>query len=261
MRMKKGIIAVIVLCNIASAAEREDLWTLTFGTGDGYTDDGYKLTNYTSTSYAISGQWDIKGNTSNGYLVTTGNRRVHTQWANTGSGLTFGKNFGIELSFAIPKNFTVSHHCDNAGCVNDVYSLLLLSTADGGSDIHFGPSATDNTFHFAGALATENPGGTSLAFQEDQRYTAQLEVFNNAVTLKIDGQVVQTGALAENTTGGITQILIGGKFIGSGLHTSDWISENVYSVTAYNLTAPEPATATLSLVALAGLAARRRRQS
>lgn len=258
--MKKGIIAVMVLCNIASAAEREDLWTLTFGTGDGYT-DGYKLTNHTSTSYAISAQWDINGNTSNGYLVTTGDRRVHTQWANTGTGLTFGKNFGIELNFAIPKNYTFSHHCNDAGCANDVYSLLLLSTKDGGHDIHFGPSATDKTFHFAGDLTTENPGGTSLAFQEDQRYTAHLEVFNGVVTLKIDGQVVQTGTLAENTTGDITQILIGGKFIGGGMHTSDWISENVYSVTAYSLPAPEPATATLSLVALAGLAARRRRQS
>ncbi|MBR2145412.1 MAG: PEP-CTERM sorting domain-containing protein [Akkermansia sp.] len=256
--MKKTLIALIALAGVASAVERENLWQLTFGTGEGYNENGYKLTNYGETQYAISGQWDIKNNTSNGYLETTGSRRVHTQWHNTGSGLTLGENFGIELVFSIPTGYTVSNHCGS--CTNDVYSLILLSTADGGSDIHFGPSAADGKFDFAGSyVEDEKTAGTEITFATDTMYTAQLEVVDRAVTLKIDGTVVQTGTLAESATGDITQILIGGKFIAGGMHTSDWISENVYSVTAYKLV-PEPATATLSLLALCGLAARRRRK-
>ncbi len=255
--MKKTLISLMVLAGVACAAERENIWQLTFGTGEGYT-DGFKLTNYGDTQYAISGKWDISGNTSNGYLETTGSRRVHTQWQNTGTGLTLGEDFGIELVFSIPTGYTTSSHCDS--CVNNVYSLLLLSTSDNSADdIHFGPSAEGGTFHFAGSYVTENEGGSVLTFTPDTQYTAQLEVVNRVVTMKINGNVVRTGTLNENATGDITQILIGGKFVGSGHHTSDWISENVYSITAYKLV-PEPATATLSLLALAGLAARRRRK-
>ncbi len=249
--MKKTLITLMALAGVASAAiERGDnLWSIDFGTK--YTGN-YQVT---STQYSPSKIWDMEGCTlGENYVGTTGSKRMHVEWKNTGTGLTFGDDFGIELVFTLPENYRVS-----AGKVDGPFSLITLSTGNRNQLIHFGPDTTTSKVNFAGSVVEESTVSTDLILSTGVQYTAQLEFYSGAITLKINDSVIQSGTLTNSATGTISDIMIGGGWVAGDYSYNNWIEENVHSVTAYKII-PEPATATLSLLALAGLAARRRRK-
>ena len=243
--MKKTFITLLALAGVAAAApERgEQLWTLTFGTDiNGSTD--YLVTNYGETTYAPSTTYDIEGLTGEDYVSTNGsNKRVHTQWSN-GSGLTWNGHFEVEIVFFVPENFA-----------NNSKWPVVAELSGNGTSLRFGPyTQQSNAFYVDGVNLTKNEVETPLTLTTGTKHTASLSVFEGTVTLKLDGAVAQTGTLADSVSGNITDIALGGN---SG--DAYRLQENVYSISAYKLI-PEPATATLSLLALAGLAARRRRK-
>lgn len=83
-------------------------------------------------------------------------------------------------------------------------------------------------------------------------HTITLTKIGNSVSAAVDGVVSSTGTI--NYSGTINNITLGGDTNGSYK-----LNSVVHSI-SYGLVVPEPATATLSLLALAGLAARRRRK-
>ena len=94
-------------------------------------------------------------------------------------------------------------------------------------------------------------GGTQT---DGSKHTITLTKIGNSVSAAVDGVVSSTGTI--NYSGVINNITLGGD-------TNGYYKLNsvVHSISMSSITVvPEPATATLSLLALAGLAARRRRK-
>ena len=120
----------------------------------------------------------------------------------------------------------------------------------------------------AGGASSSNAGISSgktdfetIAFITIQDSTA------NFFELTTDGAVVQTGTVtgASNVVSGPIQSLVIGNWAHNGVNSTGSADIAFYSGTLNtaqmnSLVVPEPTTATLSLLALAGLAARRRRK-
>ena len=238
----------MALAGVAAAAvERsEQIWTMTFGTDINGNND-YLVTCPGETKYAPTGVWDVNDLTGSDYVATNGSdKRVHTQW-NNGSGLAWDSNFEFEIVFTLADGFATNSKWP-----------VLAELSGGNGSLRFGPyTEVNNAFYVDGSL-DKNAVSTPLTLTPG-KHTATVTVYEGTVTLKLDGVVAQTGTLNENRTGNINNITLGGNSGGDYR-----MAEHVHSISAYTVVAtpavPEPTTATLSLLALAGLAARRRRK-
>lgn len=243
--MRKTILLLAALSGIAfSAPERGDrIWEITFGTDIDGT-NGYKVVNYGDITYTPTSVWDVSGYTGKDYVSTNGDdKRVHTQW-NNGCGLTWDDNFEFEIVFALPNNFSTNS-----------YWPVLAELSGNGSSVRFGPyTQQQNNLYVDGVNITKLPVEAPLTLTTGVKHTATLTVYEGGITLKLDGQIAQTATLADTASGNIVNITLGGNSLGDYR-----LAENVYSISAYKVV-PEPTSATLSLLALAGLATRRRRK-
>ncbi|MDD5950392.1 MAG: PEP-CTERM sorting domain-containing protein, partial [Bacteroidales bacterium] len=132
---------------------------------------------------------------------------------------------------------------------------VLAELSGNGSSVRFGPyTQQQNKLYVDGVNITKNPVNAPLTLTTGVKHTATLTVYEGGITLKLDGQIAQTATLADTASGNIVDITLGGN------KSKDYrLAENVYSISAYKVV-PEPTSATLSLLALAGLAMRRRRK-
>ncbi|MBR4108466.1 MAG: PEP-CTERM sorting domain-containing protein [Akkermansia sp.] len=231
--MKKTMIALLAMAGAAFGADYtvENIWTVNFGTE--YGDSGYQISGDLNSVGTV---WDltaVKGG------MQTGEGRVHLQ------GGTFG-DWSDDFEFSI--TLTLG---DTISASNDwpVFFQLMGN----GNDLRVGPYiAESNAVDIDGNLAknsemaaTVAPGGT---------YTITLTKIGSTVSAAVDGVVSSTGTVS-NYSGTISDV-----FLGGGIHNYYKINSVVHSISMGAVTTvPEPATATLSLLALAGLAARRRR--
>ncbi len=257
--MKKTLIALLALAGVASAAvvgRTETLWTMSFGTdiGESYTENEVTLKHdYLVTgSYKPSNVWDVDGLTGTDYVATNGSdKRVHIRWAN-GSGLSFDENWEVEIVFTLPTGYKS----------NSNYPALLALTKEAENGVYYGirlsPYQTDNNnLRLDGYFTSEAGVVENKYLDTDKKYTATITSYEGAITLKLDGEVVQTRKLSDKLdSGDVYEMTLGGR-PESG--SDGRIGARIYSVSAYKVV-PEPTTATLSLLALAGLAARRRRK-
>lgn len=243
--MKKTILLLASLSGIAfSAPERGDqIWEITFGTDIDGTND-YKVVNYGDITYTPTNVWDVSDYTGKDYVSTNGDdKRVHTRWTK-GCGLSWDDNFEFEIVFELPNNFST----------NSSWPVLAELSGNGFS-VRFGPyTQQQNKLYVDGANITKNSVDAPLTLTTGEKHTATLTVYEGGITLKLDGQIAQTATLADTASGNIVDITLGGNS-----STAYRLAENVYSISAYKVV-PEPTSATLSLLALAGLAMRRRRK-
>ena len=137
---------------------------------------------------------------------------------------------------------------------------VFAEVAGNGTSLRFGPYTNmNNTVALDGNLVKGDNNLVSV--EAGKTYTLTLTKIGTEVTIAVDGVISGVGTLADDVSGDITDIALGGN-TGSNYR----INETVHSLSYGKVTVneapavPEPTTATLSLLALAGLAARRRRK-
>ncbi len=115
----------------------------------------------------------------------------------------------------------------------------------------------NNTVGVDGSLTKPEGANNLVSVAPGVTYTVTLTKIGKDVTVAVDGKESAHGVLADTVSGNITDIVLGGD-----QNNNYKINEVVHSASYSVLTpaVPEPTTATLSLLALAGLAARRRRR-
>ncbi len=133
--------------------------------------------------------------------------------------------------------------------------------AGNGTALRFGPYTNlNNTVGLDGNL---NKGeGNLVSVEAGGTYTITLTKIGTDVTLAVDGVTTGVGTLADSVSGNITDLMLGGNQAGyykinEIVHSASY---SLITVKPETPSIPEPTTATLSLLALAGLAARRRRK-
>ena len=236
--MKKTLIALMALAGAAFGADytTETVWTLNFGSE--YT-GGYEWVG----APANKGQfWDVIA--VEGGTQTSGNKRVHMAGGNYGS---WDEDFEFTMTLTLGETISASNGWPVFGEI-----------AGNGTSLRFGPyTNNNNTVAIDGNLDKgENnlvsvaPGGT---------YTITLTKIGNEVTVSVNGVASGYGVLADTVTGNITDIALGGN-TGSNYRINEVVHSASWSKVTPAPAVPEPTTATLSLLALAGLAARHRRK-
>ncbi len=236
--MKKTLIALMALAGAAFGAEytAETVWTLDFGSK--YT-NGYSFSG--DTGYAINQTWDIVA--VDGGTQTNGDKRAHLRGV-------FGNwetDFELSMTLTLGDNISASNGWP-----------VFAEIGGNGTNLRFGPyTGNNNTVAIDGNVTKDDSKNNLVSVTGGGTYTITLTKIGSEVTVSVNGVATGYGVLGDGVTGNITDFTLGGDQ--NGYYK---INEVVHSASWSILTpaVPEPTTATLSLLALAGLAARRRRK-
>ena len=252
--MKKTLIAIMALSGSVFGADNyQELWTLDF-TKLQRTGSNVIVTLGDYTFKVWDGTLSSNGITTN--YTSSSLDRVHIVGD---TGVTWGDDFAVEVVFTIPTGFDKA---SNWPCIFNMFG------EDNDDTLRFGPYTGKNSYGIDGVSSTalvkpsENEKDwTDVTLTTDVQHTALLSVIDGAVVLSIDGMVTAKGTLNQNDNYFRSDIVIDNMLIGGREDKeSNWgMDVTVSSLTMYKLV-PEPTTATLSLLALAGWAARRRRK-
>ncbi len=235
--MKKTIIALMAMAGAAFGADytTETAWTLNFG--NEYT-DGFMWN--AKEGYSYGTPWDIVA--VEGGSQTNGNKRVHMAGGKFGS---WDEDFQFTINLTLGETISASNAWP-----------IFAEIAGSGTALRFGPyTAMNNTVAIDGNLTKTDGANNLVSVAPGGTYTVTLTKIGKDVTVAVDGKETGHGVLADTVSGNITDIMLGGN-----QYNQYRINEVVHSASYSVLTVPEPTTATLSLLALAGLAARRRRR-
>ncbi len=241
--MKKTIVALMALAGAAFGVDytTETAWTLDFGSE--YT-NGFQWN--AKEGYSYGTPWDIVA--VEGGSQTSGNKRVHMAGGKFGS---WDDDFALTMTVTLGDTISASNNWPIFGEI-----------AGSGTALRFGPYT--NAGNYVSLDGNLDKGYTDMDFAVTggNTYTIMLTKIGTSLSLSVDGKEVSTGTLADSVSGNITDLMLGGSQYGSYK-----INEIVHSASYSLITVkpetpavPEPTTATLSLLALAGLAARRRRK-
>ena len=254
--MKKTLIALTALVSVAPAAELVAEWK--------------DFSSLTSGSYTL----DISGNTKveNGILSVVGSNPPSAKINITDAGLSINEGFTLNITLNNVSTWGGSQPHSFVGIKGANTDFLVLAGLHGDSE-------TQNAkFAFNGSANNVNmsyPEGTNGSLSSvtgtENFYTITLTYTQSAFTMYLNGELWATGTPNSGMTDTmaaqtITSIAFGSWAGNSGNGTlkEDIASFAIYkgAMTASEVAAlvPEPTTATLSLLALAGLAARRRRK-
>ncbi len=232
--MKKTIITLMALAGVAFGADYtvENVWTVNFGSA--YT-NGYEAT---GSITSITQTWDIVA--VEGGAQTSGEKRVHLRDDKFGS---WDSDFEFSITLTLGDPISASNNWP-----------VFFELADSDSNkLRVGPYiAAGNTVDMDGNVTKNEERAASVT--AGGTHTITLTKIGNSVSAAVDGVVSSTGTI--NYSGTINNITLGGD-------TNGYYKLNsvVHSISMSSITVvPEPATATLSLLALCGLAARRRRK-
>ena len=242
--MKKTLVALMALAGAAFGADytTETAWTLNFGSE--YT-NGFQWT--AEAGYSYGTPWDIVA--VEGGSQTSGNKRVHMAGGVFGS---WDEDFQFTISVTLGETITASNNWP-----------VFAEIAGSGTALRFGPyTGNNNTVAIDGSLTKDDSKNNLVSVAPGGTYTITLTKIGKEVTVAVDGKDTGYGVLADGVTGNITDIMLGGNQnnqyrINEVVHSASY---SVLTVTPDTPAVPEPTTATLSLLALAGLAARRRRR-
>ena len=274
--MKKTLLVLLTLGAIASGADtKEELWSIDFTTlnrtesGQAITfgDYTFKVWDGTLSSAGITSNYTPATTTTNdaGETVESSPAEIDRVHITGPTGVTWGDNFAVEVVFTLPDGY------DKAGDWPAIFNMYGNGNND---NLRFGPYVQDSSYGIDGVsnVALVKPGEsdrdwTSVPLTTGEAHTALLSVYDGAVTLTIDGAIAAKATLNTSNDYYAPSIEIGNMLIGGHVGNnygadpkSAWnMDVTVSSLTMYKLV-PEPTTATLSLLALAGLAARRRRK-
>ena len=200
-------------------------WSAQFGSG--YTGG------YTTTLTSPGTFWDASVIATEAGALTRADKRIHMEGGTYGD---FGTSFEFNMVLTLTgDNFTTGHISEiKAGSTGD---WLCLGVDNG--------ALTLSGSKIGAVTAT---GTVELGTQ----YTCTLTKIDSTITFAV-GEATATATLG-SMSGTINNITLGGNTGGD-----QRVPVLVESI-GWSTIVPEPATATLSLLALAGLAARRRRK-
>ena len=240
--MKKTIVALMALAGAAFGADytTETAWTLNFGSE--YT-NGFQWN--AKDGYSYGRAWDVTP--VEGGTQTSANKRVHMAGGVFGS---WNDDFSLTMIVTLGETISASN------------SWPVFSEISGsGTALRFGPYTNmNNTVALDGDLVKGDNNLVSV--EAGGTYTITLTKIGTGVTLAVDGVTTGVGTLADTVSGNITELVLGGN-TGNQYRINEIVHGASYSlitVKPETPSVPEPTTATLSLLALAGLAARRRRK-
>ena len=238
--MKKTLIALMALAGVSYGADytTETVWTLDFGTE--YGTSGYKLTGTMEKNGTF---WDTGKCAVEGGALTSSSQRIHMAGGIYGN---WEDDFQFSITLTLGSTITASNGWP-----------VFAELKGNGTALRFGPYTNNNNTVAVDGNVNKGAGTGTVSVAPGGTYTITLTKIDSVVTLAVDGVTTMTGTLAEGLTGNITDIALGGD-TGQDYR----INETVHSISWSKVTPtiPEPTTATLSLLALAGLAARRRRK-
>ena len=240
--MKKTIITLLAMAGVAMGADytTETIWTAEFGSQytSGYTTDG--LTS-AGTFHDASKLATVNG------AQTKADGRIHMEGGNYGD---WSKDFEFSMTLTLTGDSITAGHISELKASSTGDWLCL--GVDGSGALTF--NSKDNT------LSSVTTTGSVTVGEE---YTFTFTKIGNELTFAA-GDASVTATLGSAFTGTINNIALGGN-TGSNnrvpvLVKSIAMSSVTLAPEPSTPSIPEPATATLSLLALAGLAARRRRR-
>jgi hypothetical protein len=225
--MKKTLIALMALAGVTFGTDYTytELWTAQFGSAY---DSGY-----TTTLTSAGKFWDAGDVKTEFGAQTTGNKRIHMEGGTYGD---FGTSFEFNMVLTLTgDNFSNGHISEiKAGSTSD---WLCLGVNNGALTL------SGNKLGNVTSMGTVELG---------TQYTCTLTKIDSTITFTV-GDASATATLG-SVSGVINNITLGGNTGGN-----QRVPVLVESI-GWSTIVPEPATATLSLLALAGLAARRRRK-
>ena len=252
--MKKTLIALMAMAGCAMGAnlvaEWDDFTNLSYTTGE----STYTLTlNNGSSVNAETGDMWVDG--ANGT----------TKLDLTGAGLTFANGFTVHMQV---KGITSSggktpYGLFSVGTANDNYAALAgLRTEQTGYPVMFAYNGS------ADKISTSQEGTANNTVLAGDVFTSvTVTMVEGSFKFYMNGDLVATATKTELMAGEITTLALGGWVGSSDNSLLDYtlgslaVYKGAMSATEVKaLNIPEPTTATLSLLALAGLAARRRRK-
>ena len=240
--MKKTIIALMAMASAAFGADytAETVWTLDFGSE--FT-NGFQWTGEEGYSYGTP--WDIVS--VDGGAQTSSAKRVHMAGGVFGS---WDTDFVRTLNVTLGETISASNAWPVFGEI-----------AGSGASLRVGPYTNkNNTVAIDGSVTKDDSKNNLVSVDAGGTYTITLTKIGREVTVAVDGEATGYGVLADSVSGNITELMLGGSQqnyykINEVVHSASWAV-----LTPTTPAVPEPATATLSLLALAGLASRRRRK-
>lgn len=257
--MKKTLITIMALPGVVCAANEENLvWTLDFTGGS------YAITKGAAApaSYAPATGWGSQDFTTNeGALTTDGDKKVALEGANPGVGMG--------------DSFTLTMNCSLTGVgrndTSDTKYWLMSANQNQSSwflGVQYDTATKQITFGNSNhTLSNLVSYGT---FELTDITTVSL-VMNGAVNtdgemaIYVNGTMAASGTMAAGDRHGNADWKNGVVFMNK-MSEHDGVAGTITGAELYNTALystkpiPEPTTATLSLLALAGLAARRRRK-
>ena len=244
--MKKTIVALFALAGMAMGAEStiipagctlEEVWSIDFGSEYGTGTDAYELTGTLANKGTFWDMVEVEGG-----VQTSSAKRVHLAGGVYGS---WDEDFQFSMSLTLGNADGVISASNNWPVFGEI--------GGSGAYVRFGPyTAMENKVALDGDLTKDN-NNNLVAVEAGKTYTITLTKIGTNVVVAVDGVATGYGTLADSVTGNITDVVLGGDRNGNYK-----INQVVHNI-SWSKIVPEPATATLSLLALAGLAARRRR--
>lgn len=164
-------------------------------------------------------------------------------------GVTWEDDFALTLTFTLPESITGQNN----------YPVLASLTTGDSAQLYYGPYLEDSNYinidgNNTGTTIFTKMVTNQVKLSGGETYTATLTVIDHVATLYVNDIVAAQGKLDSSVyTGTINNLLLGGRKANDRKMPATFKSVSLSLI-------PEPTTATLSLLALCGLAARRRRR-
>ena len=239
--MKKTLIALMAMAGAAFGADytTETIWTAQFS--NTYKNADGSVKGYTTDLTSPGKFWDASDVATANGAQTRSNKRIHMKGGTYGD---WGSDFELSITLTLTGNSITAGHISELKADSTGDWLCMGVNGNGALTL----SGKNGEFTAGTATGTVTVGTV---------YTLTFVKLGNEVTLSA-GDASVTATLS-GFTGTIDNIALGGN-TGEGNRVPVLVSGMVMSSVTPAPAVPEPTTATLSLLALAGLAARRRRK-
>ena len=235
--MKKTFITLLALAGVASAATTQ-VWDLSQSVTSG---DFL----YDASTGLFTDNSEVEGTVLNG---VSGDNKIQT-------------NISFTLNLTAAQTVTEQTKLlkmDMAGDIGLALTTTGLAGTWGDSTGSRGAVTFETLLADSGVFA-DIKGNKYITLTFVETYGSGVQVWSNTTKL------IDDGALKSSSNTSLTSIYINSSYVEALQFETEWKGDNIVNTNvAFNAEAmqviPEPATATLSLLALAGLAARRRRK-